>query len=62
MTIEYYTRRDYGTYRHFVVDQEKANLICKLTGKLTLHDDHMRILAKFGVNFKQVPDPKAVAE
>lgn len=59
MTITYYTRAQYGRFRHFPADAAQAKQFLLLTGRATLQASDIEILKGWGVKFKQVADPEA---
>ena len=62
MNIETETRSAFGTVRHYVVNEQQADAIKTLTGKLTINDNDMIALMQLGltVNGKSLKELIAV--
>ena len=62
MNIETTTRSAFGTVRHYVKDEQQADAIKTLTGKLTINDNDMIALMQLGltVNGKSLKELIAV--
>ena len=62
MNIETQTRSAFGTVRHYVKDEQQADAIKTLTGKLTINDNDMIALMQLGltVNGKSLKELIAV--
>jgi len=62
MNIETETRSAFGTVRHYVKDEQQADAIKTLTGKLTINDNDMIALMQLGltVNGKSLKELIAV--
>ncbi len=58
MEIEYYTKQVYGTDMHYIKDQEIHNIVWSLTGRKTITDSDMGLLAKLGCTFTEVIAPR----
>lgn len=54
MQIPYYTKNVYGMEKTYVKDQEIANTIQTLTGKITIDGSDMRALSALGHTFIRV--------
>ena len=62
MNIETQTRSAFGTVRHYVKDEQQADAIKTLTGKLTVNENDMIALMQLGltVNGKSLKELIAV--
>lgn len=58
MTIEYYSKNNYGCNALYVVESDKASAIAVLTGKKTISESDIEALKTFGIYFVEVLPPR----
>ena len=59
MTIDYYTRNNFGTLTDYIVSPTQAQAMSALTGKRTISaSDREALTALCGVQWRKVPDPR----
>lgn len=62
MTIEFYTKQVYGATKLYIADEDQAQIIKQLTGRITITTEDIEALQKLGVRFKQVMQSDILAQ
>lgn len=58
LTLNWYWKSVYGVDMRYLVDCPEANAVKALTGRKTLLEADMDMLAVIGVDFAEVPQPR----
>lgn len=55
MKIEYYRKNVYGVEQTYILNPETAKLVSSLTGKKTVNEKDLEVLAKLGLGVSHNP-------
>lgn len=58
MTIEYYSKNNYGSNALYIIEPDKASAIAVLTGKKTISESDIKAFETFGIYFVEVLPPR----